>query len=124
MSRPESVSSRIASARLEHGHVEDLVALLLAAREPFVDRALQHRLVHLQAACAFSLMNVMKSMASSLLESLLLAPRVERGLQEIGVVDAGNLDRILERHEHAFARALVGRHVEQILALVAAPRRR
>ena len=34
--------------RLEHRHVEDLVALLLAAREAFVDRALQHRIVDVQ----------------------------------------------------------------------------
>ena len=51
--------------RLEHGHVEDLVALLLAAREAFVDRALQHAPRPPAAACAFSLMNAMKSIASS-----------------------------------------------------------
>ena len=53
-----------------------------------------------------------------LLEALLLALGVERRLEEVGVVHAGNLDRILERHEHAFAGALVGIHVEQILAVV------
>ena len=53
-----------------------------------------------------------------LVEALLLALGVERGLQEVGVVDAGNLDRVLERHEHAVAGALVGIHVEQVLAVV------
>ena len=41
-----------------------------------------------------------------------------RRLEEVGVVHAGDLDRVLERHEHAFARALVRIHVEQILAVV------
>ena len=33
--------------RLEHQHLQDLVALLLAAGEPFVDAARQEALVHL-----------------------------------------------------------------------------
>jgi hypothetical protein len=33
--------------RLEHGHLQDLVALLLAAREAFVDAAIEEALVHL-----------------------------------------------------------------------------
>ena len=37
--------------------------------------------------------------------------------QEIGVADAGNLDRILERQEQPFAGALLGVHFEEILAL-------
>ena len=53
-----------------------------------------------------------------LFEALLLPAGVERRLQEVGVVDAGDLDRVLERHEDALAGALVGRHVEQILAFV------
>ena len=60
----------------------------------------------------------MKSIASSSSRPCLLALRVERRLQEVGVVDAGNLDRVLERHEHAVAGALVGIHVEQVLAVV------
>ena len=52
---------------------------------------------------------------------LLLAPMlphgVDRRLQEVGVVHAGDLDRVLERHEEAFARALLGVELEQILAL-------
>ena len=46
MSSPESVSSRIASLRLEHRHLQDLVALLLAAREAGVHRAREHRRIH------------------------------------------------------------------------------
>ena len=53
-----------------------------------------------------------------LVEPLLLALGVERRLEEVGVVHAGNLHRVLERHEHAVAGALIGIHVEQVLALV------
>ena len=49
---------------------------------------------------------------------MVLALGVERGLEEVGVVDAGNLDGILEGHEHAFTRALVRIHVEQVLPVV------
>ena len=47
-----------------------------------------------------------------------LADGVERRLQEVGVVDARDLDRVLEGHEHALAGALVGGHLEQVLAAV------
>ena len=48
----------------------------------------------------------------------MLADFVERGLEEIGAVHAGNFDRILEREKHPFARAFLGIEVEQILAVV------
>ena len=107
MSRPESVSSRTAELRLEHRHLENLVALLLAAREPFVDGAVQQRLVHVEQL--HPLADERQELHGvELLLAAVLADRVQRRLQEVGVVDAGNLDRILERHEHAFARALSG----------------
>ena len=46
-----------------------------------------------------------------------LALRVQRGAQERHGGDAGNFDRILERQEHALGGALVGRHLQQVLAL-------
>ena len=48
----------------------------------------------------------------------MLSLGVERRLEEVGVGDAGNLDRILEGHEHAFARPLVGIHVEEVVPVV------
>ena len=48
----------------------------------------------------------------------MLADFVERGLQKVGAVHAGNLDRILEREKDAFARAFLGIEVEQVLAAV------
>ena len=49
--------------------------------------------------------------------AVVLALGVERGLEEVGVVHAGDLDRVLERHEDAFAGARVGIHLEEVLAL-------
>ncbi len=46
-----------------------------------------------------------------------LALGVQRRAQEIHGGDAGNLDRILERQEHALGGALVRRHLQQVLAL-------
>ena len=39
-------------------------------------------------------------------------------LQEIGVVDAGDFDRVLEGEEQPFAGALLGVHLQQVLAVV------
>ena len=44
------------------------------------------------------------------------ALRVERGAQEIHVVHARDLDRVLEGEKHALARPLVRRHREEIAA--------
>jgi hypothetical protein len=44
--------------------------------------------------------------------------RVQRGLQEVGVVHAGDLDRVLEGEEQAGARALFGGQREQVGAVV------
>src|SRR3546814_6969912 len=49
----------------------------------------------------------------------ILALRVERRAQEIGVVDTGDFNRVLERHEHPFAGTLFRRQRQQILALEA-----
>ncbi len=46
---------------------------------------------------------------------------VERRLEEVGVGDAGDLDRVLEGEEDALAGALLGRHREQVLAVDRAP---
>ena len=59
--------------------------------------------------------SAMNSMASSSSSPRCGAERVERRLQKVGVVDAGNLDRVLERHEHARPRARFRIHREQVL---------
>ena len=47
MSRPGVGLVEHRELRFEHGHLQDLVALFLAARKPFVDAAVQEALVHL-----------------------------------------------------------------------------
>ncbi len=64
------------------------------------------------------MLNCRNSIASSSGCAVMLALGVERRLEEVGVGDAGDLDRILERHEHALARPLVGIHVEQVVPVV------
>jgi hypothetical protein len=44
------------------------------------------------------------------------AERVERGLEQVGIVDARDLDRVLEGEEHAPACALLRLEREQVLA--------
>ncbi len=48
----------------------------------------------------------------------MLAHGVQGSLEEVDVAHARDLDRVLEREEHALARPLLGRHGEQVLALV------
>ena len=59
----------------------------------------------------------MKSGVDQLRLAARLALRVERGAQEGHGGDAGDLDRILERQEHALGGALVRLHLEQVLAV-------
>ena len=104
-------------ARLQHRHLEDFVALFLAAGEADIDRALQQIFADLEqlqlgAHGAQELAGVELGLAA------MAAAGVERGAQEIGVVHAGDLDRVLEGEEHALARPLVGRHREQVAALI------
>src|SRR5260370_25865435 len=102
---------------IEHRHLEDLVALLLAAGEPFVDRAAGEALVHLHQL--HLLLGQRKEVHRvQLLLATALAERVERGPQEIQITDAGDLHRVLEGHEDAGHRTLLGREGEQVPPLV------
>ena len=104
--------------RLEDGHLEDLVALLLAAGEPLVDRAAHEAPVHLDER--HLLLGEREELHRvELVEPALAAERVERGAQEVEVADAGDLDRVLEGEEDPRCGPLLGRHGEQVLALVA-----
>src|ERR1051326_1976028 len=103
--------------RFQHRHLEDLVALFLAAGEAHVDRALQQVLADIQELELGTygleeLARVQLGLAPR------LAPRVERGAQEIHIVHAGNLDGILERQKDALPRALVRLELEEVVTLV------
>ena len=104
-------------SRLQQRHLQDLVALLLAAGEADIQRALQHVLgdtefVALGADQLEELHGVQFRLPA------MLADGIERRLQEIVAADAGDLDRILEGEEDAFARPLFGVQFQQVLALI------
>ena len=112
---------------LQDGHLEHLEALLLAAREAFVDVArrealvhAQHRhlLAHLVAEVAHrdaALDGVGRVDVGVLVDALELG--VERAPDEAGDAQPGDRRRVLEREEEAEPRALVGRELEQVAAL-------
>jgi hypothetical protein len=104
-------------ARLQDRHLEDLVALLLAAREPLVHGPVHEALIHLHQT-RLLLDQRQEIHRVELLEPLVLARGVQARTQEVGRADARNLHRVLERQEDAFARPLFGIHVEEILAQV------
>jgi hypothetical protein len=100
--------------RLEHRHLEDLVPLLLAAREALVDGPAREAPVHLD-----DLQLLVEELEElhriELLLPLARAPLVDRGLEEVHVADAGDLDGVLEREEHARARPLLGGQRQEVL---------
>ncbi len=103
--------------RLEHRHLQDLVALLLAAGESGVHGAVQHRRIHVDEL-ELLLHEIRELERIDLFLAARLADLVVRRAQEVRVRDARNLHRILEREEDARLRALFGRHREKILAVV------
>ena len=114
MSRPESVSSRMAVFRFEHHELEDLVALLLAAGEPFVDGAGGEFAVDLQQVH----FGVEILVIGDGVDVLALGQAgLERGADEVGIGDTGDFGRVLEGQEDAGARPLVDGHAEDFLAI-------
>ncbi len=106
--------------RLQHRHLKDLVAFLLAAGKPDIDRALQQVLADVE----FFKLGPDRAQELAGVElwlAAVAAAGVERGAQEVHVVHARDLDRVLKRQKQAFARALVGRHHQQIAAEVGQP---
>src|SRR5579883_192820 len=109
-------------ARLQDGHLQDLAALLLAAREALVQVAREHRLIHLEQT------QLVAQQLAELARRHRLAVRLGVGLvrlahgavgeaQEVGHADAGNGHGILECKEEAFLGALVRAHLQDILAV-------
>jgi len=101
---------------LEHQHLQDFIALLLAAGKSFVHAAGEKRLAHMHELHLLpdqrqKLIRIDFGLAGG------LALGVQRGLQQVHIVDAGNFNRILESEKQAGARALLGAHRQQIAAL-------
>ena len=123
ISRPESVSSRIAS-RGSSTAIWKISLRFFSPPEKPVFTGRFSSAWSISISFIFSRTRFRKSMASSSSRPLVLADGVERGLQEVHVADAGDLHRVLKRQEDAFARAVFGRHRQQVLAVVESPGRR
>ena len=92
---------------LEHGHLENLAALLFAAGETVVDRARGELPVDLQQVH----FGVEALVVGGGVEFLALGHAgLDGGAEEVGDGDAGDFARVLEREEEAGAGALVGLH--------------
>ena len=105
--------------RLQHRHLQDLDALLLATREAVVEvarRELARNLepVHLREDLLAELGNRDRIVLAAVLR---LADRVDRAAQKARDGDAGDGVRILEREEEAALRALVCLELEDALAV-------
>ena len=107
-------------ARSEEHHLEDLVALLLAAREALVEGPAQQPLVHVHELdlLAHELHEVDRV---ELLVAARPPHRVDRRLHEVRVVDPRDLHRVLEREEEPALGALLGLEGEKVLAFVSDP---
>ena len=104
-------------ARLQNRKLEHFVALLLAAGETDIERALQHVVADAERA---------RLLADDAQElhgvELVLAPaaaqRIERGAQEGHGAHTRNLDRILEGEEEPGGRALLRLQLQQVPAVI------
>ena len=90
---------------LEHRHLQDFGALLFAAGEADIDRALQHVLADVQLGGAF-LHQAHEIRRGQFLFATRLALGVQRHFQELHGGNAGNFDGILEGEEHALGGAV------------------
>src|SRR5262249_47063059 len=93
-------------ARLQHGHLKDLVALFLATRETHIDGALQQIFAYIQqlelgAYCAKKLAGIKLGLAA------MAALSIHRGAQEIHVVHTWDLNRILNGGKPHLARSFL-----------------
>ena len=93
-------------ARLEHQHLQDLIAFFLAARKALVEVAVDPALVPIQYGQRLLQFSVE-------LHELDFLPRagLNGEAQEVGDGYAGDFDRVLERQIQTFAGALVGFHL-------------
>ena len=103
--------------RLQQRHLQNLVALLLAAGKADIDARGAASPGRCRAWPAVSRTSLMNSGVDNSALAARLALRVERGAQERHGGDARHFHRILEGQEHALGGALVRRHAEDVLAV-------
>src|SRR5439155_4153837 len=105
-----------AQPRLQQRHLQDLVALLLAAGEPDIDAAPQHLLF--DAELASDRAHVLEELGRRDLGlASLLALRVKRGAKKRHRGDARDFEWILEGEEETASGAFVGRQRKNVLAV-------
>jgi len=100
---------------LEQRHLQDLVALLLAAGKADVDRPAQHLRLDPEPLRDFP-QPLHEIRNGEFRLAALFALRVDRGAQEVHAGHARDFQGILERQEQAFGGALVGLHRQHVLA--------
>ena len=105
-----------AEAGLQHGHLEDLVLLLLTAAEAFVDRAVGQLAVELHESTllAHELEELIGGQGS---KAAILALLVDGGTHEVDHAHARYLYGVLEREEQPLVAAVFGRQLQQVLSV-------
>ena len=103
-------------AGLQHGHLENLVAFLLTARETLVDRAAGQLVVELDNR-PFLAHEFQEVGSREGLESAILALLVHRRTHEVDHAHTRDFDRVLETEEEPFVRTVFGREGQQVLAV-------
>src|SRR4051794_1522173 len=105
-----------AQPRLQQRHLQNFVALFLAAGKPDIDTAAEHVLV--DPELARDLVHALHELGHQEFGlAARLALRVERRAQEGHGGNAGNFERILEREKKSLGGALVGCEGENVLAV-------
>src|SRR5262252_7784221 len=99
---------------LEHQHLQDLVALLLAAGEAFIDGAREEAVLHVHELHLLA-HQCEEIERVHLGQPLNLAHRVDGRLEEVDVVDARDFHRVLKAEKQPEPCALLGRECEQVL---------
>ena len=116
MSRPESVSSRIARAGSRTAIWKISFRFFSPPEKPSFTARVHERLVDVHEL-RLLLHEVQEVDGVQLGQPAVLADRVQRRLQEVDVAHPGDLDRVLEGQEDALAGALFGRQGQEVLAL-------
>ena len=104
-------------AGFQHGHLEDLVFLLLATAVAHVDEAVLQLLGDFDHGLLL-LHHLHEVDGAHRRQTLVLTFRVDGGAHEVLNAHARDFDRILEAEEDAFVSAVLRRHPDDVLALV------
>src|SRR5437868_14984376 len=117
MSRPESVSSRMAS----FGSSTAICRISLRFFSPPEKPSFTERFISFSSM--FQQLQFLPEQGQeihgiNLVHPTVFADGIERRPEEVSVADAGNLYRVLEGHEDAFTSGLLRFHSKQILAVV------